>query len=170
MEGGTALEQEPSPGEPNAMIDTTTDTAFRKTARCWIQDNAPPGLNELTDWSKLLLGGSHWWAFEKQMQAEPYRLWERILLDEHLICANWPKAFGGRDLSISQMAIFDEECLRANVPRVVREQGESFVGPAILVHGTQEQKDRLLEGIVSGRDKYGQGFSEPDHGRFGRKQ
>jgi alkylation response protein AidB-like acyl-CoA dehydrogenase len=149
---------------PESVIDTSTDTAFRTTTRRWIQDNAPPGLQELADWSKLLLGGAHWWAFEEQMQTEPYRLWERRLLDEHLICANWPKAFGGRDLTISQTAIFDEECLRANVPRVVRQQGESFVGPAILVHGTQEQKDRFLGGIVSGSDKYGQGFSEPDHG------
>jgi alkylation response protein AidB-like acyl-CoA dehydrogenase len=146
------------------MIDTTDDAAFRRTTRKWIQNNAPPGLRELVDWSRMLLGGSYWWAFEKQKQSEPYRLWERRLLDEHLICANWPKAFGGRDFTISQTAIFDEECLRANVPRIVREQGESFVGPAILVHGTGEQRDRFLEGIVSGRDRYGQGFSESDHG------
>jgi len=146
------------------MIDTSTDLAFRATIRSWVQDNAPPGLRDLADWSKLQLGGGHWWGFQKEMQSEPYRLWERHLLDEHLICPNWPKAYGGRDLSVRQTAIFDEECLKGNVPRIVREQGESFVGPAVLVHGTEEQKSRLLEGIVSGRDKYGQGFSEPDHG------
>lgn len=146
------------------MIDTSTDVAFRATIRRWIEGNAPPGLPELADWGRLQLGGHQWWAFQEEMRSEPYRLWERRLLNEHLICPGWPKAFGGRDLSVRQTAIFDEECLRANVPRIVREQGEWLVGPAVLVHGTEEQKSRLLAGIVSGRDKYAQGFSEPDHG------
>jgi len=42
--------------------------------------------------------------------------------------------------------------------------GESLVGPSILVHGTQEQKDHFLPRIVAGADAYCQGFSEPGHG------
>jgi alkylation response protein AidB-like acyl-CoA dehydrogenase len=146
------------------MIGTSTDVEFRTSIRSWIDENAPPGLKDLTDWSKLLLGGGHWWGFQTEMATPVYREWERRLLAEHLVCAHWPEAYGGRSLSIGQTAILDEECLRANVPRVTREQGEAFVGPAVLVHGTAEQKERLLDGIVSGRDKYAQGFSEPNHG------
>lgn len=146
------------------MIDTSSDEAFRSTIRASIECHAPPELSDLADWSKLLLGGAHWWAYLEEMKTDVYKVWEAHLLEARLICAHWPSAYGGRDLPISQMAIFDEECLRANVPRVTREQGEAYVGPSVIVHGTEEQKRRFLAGIISGRDKYGQGFSEPDHG------
>jgi alkylation response protein AidB-like acyl-CoA dehydrogenase len=42
--------------------------------------------------------------------------------------------------------------------------GESLVGPSIIVHGTAEQKAHFLPRIVSGEDRYCQGFSEPNHG------
>ena len=42
--------------------------------------------------------------------------------------------------------------------------GESLVGPSIIVHGTEEQKAHFLPRIISGQDRYCQGFSEPDHG------
>ena len=42
--------------------------------------------------------------------------------------------------------------------------GERLVGPAILAHGTAGQQADFLPGIISGKDVYGQGYSEPDHG------
>lgn len=42
--------------------------------------------------------------------------------------------------------------------------GETLVGPAIIVHGTEEQKDYFLPRIIDGVDVYCQGYSEPDHG------
>jgi alkylation response protein AidB-like acyl-CoA dehydrogenase len=62
------------------------------------------------------------------------------------------------------MAVVNEEFHRARVPRVSRGMGESLVGPSIIVHGTEEQKAYFLPRIISGEDRYCQGFSEPDHG------
>jgi alkylation response protein AidB-like acyl-CoA dehydrogenase len=42
--------------------------------------------------------------------------------------------------------------------------GESLVGPSIIVHGSEAQKAYFLPRIISGEDRYCQGFSEPDHG------
>ncbi len=42
--------------------------------------------------------------------------------------------------------------------------GESLVGPAVIVHGTETQQATFLPRIISGVDRYCQGFSEPDHG------
>jgi alkylation response protein AidB-like acyl-CoA dehydrogenase len=63
-----------------------------------------------------------------------------------------------------EVALLNEEFARARVPRITRGMGESLVGPAVIVHGTDEQKERFLPRVVDGTDRYCQGFSEPDAG------
>jgi alkylation response protein AidB-like acyl-CoA dehydrogenase len=63
-----------------------------------------------------------------------------------------------------RVAIFNEECHQAQVPRIRRGMGESLVGPSIIVHGDNEQRARLLPEIIEGRAVFCQGFSEPNHG------
>ena len=58
----------------------------------------------------------------------------------------------------------NEEFARAGVPRVTRGMGEWLVGPSIIVQGTDEQKAHFLPRIIDGKDRYCQGFSEPDAG------
>src|SRR5579875_1209262 len=70
----------------------------------------------------------------------------------------------GGGLTPVQTLVFAEECIRAGLPRVERGMGERLVGPAVLAHGTPEQKAYFLPRIVSGEDRYCQGYSEPDHG------
>jgi len=146
-------------------LDTTTDLpTFRRALRNWIGDNAPTGLSQLTDWSRLLRGGGEWWSYPDEMRSDEYVLWDKRVTAERLVCSHWPSQYGGRDMSMEMCRVLDEECLRANVPRVFREQGEAFVGPSILEHGTEEQKQQFLPRIVDGTHKYTQGFSEPNHG------
>ena len=57
-----------------------------------------------------------------------------------------------------------EEFIRAEVPSINRGGGEILVGPAVIVHGTDEQKAYFLPRIIDGTDIYCQGFSEPNHG------
>jgi alkylation response protein AidB-like acyl-CoA dehydrogenase len=56
------------------------------------------------------------------------------------------------------------EFATARVPRVTRGLAEALVAPAIIVHGTSEQKSYFLPRILTGEDRYCQGFSEPDAG------
>src|SRR5215204_6488779 len=78
------------------------------------------------------------------------------------LCVSWPKEYGGRGLTGVEVAVMNEEFARAGVPRITRGMGEWLVGPSIIVHGTDEQKARLLPRIIDGRDRYCQGFSEPN--------
>lgn len=138
------------------------DDQFRMQVRSWIGRHADVGLARMADWSQLLLG--NWWNFPDERASQAYRDWDAAMSAERLICGHWPERFGGRDLTTAQSAIIDQECLRAGVPRIFRDQGEAWVGPAIMAHGTEEQKDYFLPRIVSGEHSYCQGFSEPNHG------
>jgi alkylation response protein AidB-like acyl-CoA dehydrogenase len=93
-----------------------------------------------------------------------FRAWERLCLDARLVCPSWPEQYGGRGWEAPQMTVLDEEFFRAGVPRIDRVQGESMVGPSVILHGTEEQKAQLLPRIISGEHRYCQGFSEPGAG------
>ena len=80
------------------------------------------------------------------------------------MCVSWPEEYGGRGLTGIEVAVMNEEFARAGVPRVTRGMGEWLVGPSIIVHGSEEQKAKFLPRIISGKDRYCQGFSEPDAG------
>jgi alkylation response protein AidB-like acyl-CoA dehydrogenase len=90
--------------------------------------------------------------------------WERAALDARLVCPQWPAEVGGRGLTGIELAILNEEMARAGVSRVQRGMGESLVGPSIIVHASDEQRAHFLPRIISGEDRYCQGFSEPNAG------
>ncbi|MFZ0215890.1 MAG: acyl-CoA dehydrogenase family protein [Candidatus Dormiibacterota bacterium] len=138
--------------------------AFREEMRAWIGEHAPEGLTELADWSAVGMAGSARSIRPQTYEHPAYRHWVRELQDARLICPQWPESVGGRGWEGAQVAIFNEECHRAGVPRIRRGMGETLVGPSVIVHGNHEQRARLLPAIIEGRDAYCQGFSEPNHG------
>ncbi|MCC5859111.1 MAG: acyl-CoA dehydrogenase family protein [Ectothiorhodospiraceae bacterium] len=94
---------------------------------------------------------------------EPTMRWHRILHRRGWAAAPWPREYGGPGWSVEQQQIFEDECRRAGVPRLLP-QGLAMVGPAIMKFGTPEQKQRFLPGIASGDDFWAQGYSEPNAG------
>ncbi len=90
--------------------------------------------------------------------------WIDLLREHRWLCLGWPPEVGGRGLAGLEAAAVDAEFTRARLARPTLGMGESLVGPAIIVHGTDEQKARLLPRILDGSDRYCQGFSEPDAG------
>jgi alkylation response protein AidB-like acyl-CoA dehydrogenase len=134
---------------------------FRAQIRRWISASVPPGLADMAQWN---MPGIPRDEHATAMASPEYREWEQQLLDAHLICPNWPAAYGGSGFTLVQMLVFAEECVRAGISRVERGMGEPLVGPAILAHGTPEQQAHFLPRIISGKDVYCQGYSEPDHG------
>ena len=143
---------------------------LRAQLRDWIAENAPAGLTELIDWRlRADLPGS---VSSLQSESELasahghplFQEWEQRCAQARLICPAWPTEYGGRGWDAPQMTILDEEFYRAGLPRVDRVQGESMVGPSIILHGTDEQKAYYLPRILSGEHRYCQGFSEPGSG------
>jgi alkylation response protein AidB-like acyl-CoA dehydrogenase len=138
---------------------------FRSELREWITANAPAELAEMADWNLAAGGGARRDPRTVAALASPeYAEWDRKLTEAKLICPHWPAEYGGQDMDAVRLAVLNEEFYRAGVPRVNRGMGESLVGPSIIGHATPEQKARFLPRIISGEDRYCQGFSEPNHG------
>jgi len=92
------------------------------------------------------------------------RRWEQELARGGWTCVGWPKAEGGRGLSIAQQVIFHEEYARAGGPGRMGHIGETLLGPSLIAWGTPEQKARFLPGIRAGTEFWCQGYSEPNAG------
>ncbi|BBX94280.1 MULTISPECIES: acyl-CoA dehydrogenase family protein [Mycolicibacterium] len=90
--------------------------------------------------------------------------WHRYLADHGYTCLHWPLEFGGAAASVAYQAVFAEECARAGLPRQLNITGADLVGPVLIKFGSQDQKDRYLDGIRLGDDVWTQLFSEPGAG------
>jgi alkylation response protein AidB-like acyl-CoA dehydrogenase len=63
-----------------------------------------------------------------------------------------------------QTFIFDEELQNYDVPTNIFGIGLGMIGPAIMYHGTEEQKTRYLHEMLSGEEVWCQLWSEPNAG------
>lgn len=90
--------------------------------------------------------------------------WERVLASGGWTGVGWPKAQGGRELSIAEQVIFHEEYARAGGPGRMGHIGEGLIGPALIKFGSAEQQQRFLPPILAGTEYWAQGYSEPNAG------
>jgi alkylation response protein AidB-like acyl-CoA dehydrogenase len=90
--------------------------------------------------------------------------WERTLFDAQYAVVSWPREYGGRDASLWEWLIFEEEYYAAGAPQRVTQNGIFLLAPTIFEFGTQEQKDRILPRMASGEQSWCQGWSEPNAG------
>ena len=90
--------------------------------------------------------------------------WERRLFDARWAVVSWPEAYGGRDASLWEWLIFEEEYYRAGAPQRVTQNGIFLLAPTLFEFGTPEQQDRFLPTMASGEETWCQGWSEPDAG------
>ncbi len=89
--------------------------------------------------------------------------WHLILNKKGWLATSWPKKFGGPGWTPVQKYIFEEECCSAYAPRVVP-FGKNMLGPVLQKFGSKEQQVEYLPRILSGKDWWCQGYSEPGAG------
>ncbi|SBS74959.1 Acyl-CoA dehydrogenase domain-containing protein [uncultured Mycobacterium sp.] len=95
---------------------------------------------------------------------EQHRVWDRVLFDAGLSVITWPEKYGGRDASLLQWVVYEEEYFRAGAPGRASANGTSMLGPTLFAHGTEEQLDRVLPKMASGEEIWAQAWSEPESG------
>ena len=124
-----------------------SEQSFRDELRGWLAENHPgddpPGEDA---------------AFDHRRQ------WQRQLYDAGYAGFSWPKEYGGRGATMIEQAIFVGEAARQEAPSPANVLGLAMGGPVVIAHGTEAQKERYLEPILTGEEIWCQGFSEPESG------
>ena len=93
------------------------------------------------------------------------RAYVRALEGTGLVAPTWPQEYGGRGADPAAARAIAEELARFDRPDLYPlAVGLMLVGPVLLRHGSDEQKQRYLPRIVSGEEVWCQLFSEPDAG------
>jgi alkylation response protein AidB-like acyl-CoA dehydrogenase len=93
-----------------------------------------------------------------------HREWEAQLAEARLSVVSWPRAYTGRDASLLEWAVFEEEYYAAGAPGRVSQNGIFLLAPTLFAHGTREQCDRMLPGMARGEQVWAQAWSEPEAG------
>jgi len=92
------------------------------------------------------------------------RAWGRKLYEGGWAAIEWPVEHGGRGATAAQQIVYAEEIQRAGAPRHPGALGITHIGPAVVMFGSEEQRERILPRMLGGDDIWCQGFSEPDAG------
>ena len=95
---------------------------------------------------------------------EQHRRWDKVLFDAGFSVITWPRKYGGRDATLLQWVVFEEEYFRAGAPGRASANGTSMLAPTLFAHGTEEQLDRILPKMASGEEIWAQAWSEPESG------
>ncbi|MDA0365396.1 MAG: acyl-CoA dehydrogenase family protein [Chloroflexi bacterium] len=108
----------------------------------------------------------HWTrGARRERELEPWeraRAYQKRLAEHGWLTRAWPKAYGGADASYFEQLIFAEESAYSSAP--TGGQGADRVGPTLIIHGNEAQKQEHLPRIASAEVEWCQGYSEPGAG------
>ena len=136
-------------------VSSVPEEEFRAEARAWLDAHL------VGEYATLRGRGG---PGDEEVGFDIRERWERLLGEAGWIGLGWPIEHGGRGATVAQQIIWAEEYARADAPGRVNHMGENLLGPTLIAHGTAEQCERFLPGILDGTERWCQGYSEPDAG------
>ena len=128
---------------------TDSENTFRQECRAWLEANVP---------REPLPSGDTKEGFALHLE------WEHKLFDAGWAAVSWPKHYGGREATLFEWLIFEEEYYRVGAPSRVTQNGIFLLAPTLFEFGTDEQKERILRPMARGDVAWGQAWSEPNAG------
>lgn len=135
------------------LRDTPDEEQFRSDLRSWLAENRPASVTGVAEEEEA---AAH--------REDERRNWSRRLYDAGYSGLTWPAEHGGGGRPSGYEAILFDELARAGAPQHLGVIGLGMVGPTIIAVGTEAQKARHLERILSANEIWCQGFSEPEAG------
>jgi 3-oxocholest-4-en-26-oyl-CoA dehydrogenase alpha subunit len=95
-------------------------------------------------------------------EESPYKHYIRRMGEDRWLGLGWPAEYGGQARGPIDQMIFVEESHWAGVPLPLLTLNS--VGPTLMTLGTDEQKQRILPGILRGEVHFAIGYTEPAAG------
>jgi alkylation response protein AidB-like acyl-CoA dehydrogenase len=134
---------------------TEEEEAFRKEVSQWLEKEVPQRWHELdlVAWEET----DESWAISREFQ--------RKLGQKGWLASAYPKEYGGGELGTMKRLILAEELASHRAPVGVEVAiAVDWVGPSLLLFGTEEQKQKYVTGIAKGELAFCLGYSEPNAG------
>ncbi|BBZ71794.1 acyl-CoA dehydrogenase family protein [Mycobacterium paraseoulense] len=125
--------------------DSAPEAQFRAELRQWLSDHAADAA--IPD--------------DPAARADAQNAWHQTLYEAGYIGLSFPVEYGGHGKAPVYEAILNDELGRAGAAPI---EGVGHLSNALRLFGTDEQRDTLLPGLLSGRVRWCQGFSEPEAG------
>ncbi|MCL4231414.1 MAG: acyl-CoA dehydrogenase family protein [Dehalococcoidia bacterium] len=138
--------------------DSPEEAAFRREMRAWIGASLPDELQGDAgegEWGQLSSG--------HERNHDAMLEWRRRLQSRGLVAPAWPHKYGGAELPVMQQFILKEEMARARAPRFGG-VGIGWVAPTLMQYGEEWMRERFIQPILAGEERWCQGFSEPGAG------
>jgi len=129
--------------------------SFRDEVRQFIADELPSEEERL---ERTRQGG-----FETNEEEYAYTMgFQKKLAERDWLAMAWPEEYGGGGASHMRQLVYNEEMSYAGAP--VMNMGISWVGPSLMLYGTEEQKQKYIPPITSADQWWCTLYSEPGAG------
>jgi alkylation response protein AidB-like acyl-CoA dehydrogenase len=131
------------------------EEAFRREVRHWLKEVVPPRWHEID--AGLWEETEESWTLLREFQ--------RKLGQKGWLAPAYPREYGGSDMSHVKRLILAEELYYHKAPvGVEMEISVNWVGGAISLFGTEQQKKKYLTEVAKGESCFCLGYSEPNSG------
>jgi alkylation response protein AidB-like acyl-CoA dehydrogenase len=126
---------------------TPEEEAFREEVRAFLDENLPDPVPSPEEDPEFL------------------KTWNKKVREKRWVGFNWPMEYGGGGGDLMRQFVLKEEMSARRAPALGTDfMGLTWVGPAIITHGSDAQKEKHLERLLDGDTYWCTGYSEPDVG------
>lgn len=134
---------------------TESQKALQSELRKFASEELPPWWNA---WGPIEgYAREEYWPVAREMS--------RKLAAKGWLTMSWPEEYGGMHASHVEYLIYREEMSFHMVPGTdVGVGGVSWIGPSMMLFGSENQRKQHLPGIAAGETFWCTGYSEPDTG------
>jgi alkylation response protein AidB-like acyl-CoA dehydrogenase len=133
------------------LNDTPEQAAYRTEVRAWLEQNASH--------APVTRGRG-----DEEAAVEAHRAWQRRLAEAGYVGVTWPAEHGGQGKGPLHQVVINQEIAHAGVPGILDAIGVGMLGPTLIAHGSDEQKQRYLAPMLHADEVWCQLFSEPAAG------
>lgn len=135
--------------------DTPEQAEFRAYCRDWLQQNLPGEAPVRLPQTAL--------EIMTREQLDYLQAWQLAAYEAGLIGCDYPVEYGGGGRNDCQR-VANEEMAAVKTPFLPNVIGLGMAAPTVFFHAIEEKKRELLPALLSGREIWCQGFSEPGAG------